>query len=88
MPHGQRFTLWLAPAGAQRAIVRWNGRVVAEPELAGWTPVRFELPAVALHTNELAIEAPPGPYRPATGPAPGGAVGVAVGDLEVALVRP
>ena len=88
MPYGQRMTLWLAPAGARRATVRWNGAIVAEAELAGWTPVRFALPDIALHTNELAIEAAPGPFAPASGPAPDGPVGVAVGDLEVELIRP
>jgi hypothetical protein len=88
MPYGQRLTLWLAPAGAHHATVRWNGAVVADAELAGWTAVRFELPDIALHTNELAIEAAPGPFAPASGPAPDGPVGVAVGDLEVELLRP
>lgn len=88
LPYGQRLTLWLAPAGAHHATVRWNGAVVADAELAGWTAVRFELPDIALHTNELAIEAAPGPFAPAAGPAPDGPVGVAVGDLEVELLRP
>jgi hypothetical protein len=88
MPYGQRLTLWLAPAGARRATVRWNGDVVAEAELAGWTAVRFDLPDIAIHTNELTIEATPGPFAPATGPAPAGPVGVAVGDLELAFLRP
>jgi hypothetical protein len=88
MPYGQRLTLWLAPAGAHHATVRWNGAVVADAELAGWTAVPFELPDIALHTNELAIEAAPGPFAPAAGPAPDAPVGVAVGDLEVELLRP
>jgi hypothetical protein len=88
MPYGQRLTLWLAPAGAHHATVRWNGAVVADAELAGWTAVRFELPDIALHSNELAIEAAPGPFAPASGPAPDAPVGVAVGDLEVELLRP
>ncbi|HEX3478077.1 MAG TPA: hypothetical protein VHT91_23810 [Kofleriaceae bacterium] len=92
LPYGQRLTLWLAPAGAHHATVRWNGAVVADAELADWTAVRFELPDIALHTNELAIEAEiaaaPGPFAPAAGPAPDAPVGVAVGDLEVELVRP
>jgi hypothetical protein len=82
MPERVRLTLWLAPAGTHHAIVRWNGAVVADVELTGWTAVRFELPEIAIHTNELAIEA---------GSAPSGSdgvVGVAVGDLEVALVPP
>lgn len=88
LPYGQRLTLWLAPAGAHHATVRWNGAVVADAELAGWTAVRFELPDIALHTNELAIEAAPGPFAPAAGPAPDAPVGVAVGDLEVELRPP
>ena len=87
MPYGQRLTLWLAPAGAHHAMVRWNGAVVADVELAGWTAVRFELPDIALHTNELAIEAPPAGFTPPSGPAPDGPVGVAVGDLDIELLR-
>lgn len=88
MPYGQRLTLWLAPAGARHATLRWNGAVVASADLAGWTPVTFDLPDIALHTNELTIEATPGPFQPASGPSPGGPVGVAVGDLELAFLRP
>jgi hypothetical protein len=88
MPYGQRLTLWLAPAGAHHATVRWNGAIVADAELTGWTPVMFDLPDIALHTNELSIEATPGPYTPATGPPPDGPVGVAVGDLELAFLPP
>jgi hypothetical protein len=92
MPYGQRLTLWLAPAGARHATVRWNGAVVADVELAGWTPVAFDLPEIALHTNELSIEAAPGPFMtssgPSSGPVPDGPVGVAVGDLELAFLPP
>jgi hypothetical protein len=88
MPYGQRATLWLAPGAARHATVRWNGAVVADAELAGWTAVRFDLPDIAVHCNELTIEAVPGPFRPASGPAPGGPVGVAVGDLELEFLRP
>jgi hypothetical protein len=99
MPYGQRLTLWLAPAGAHRATVRWNGAEVADVELAGWTAVRFEVPDIALHTNELAIEATPAPFVPSpgpsqgpssgppSGPAPDRPVGVAVGDLEVEFLH-
>lgn len=87
LPYGQRLTLWLAPGGAQRATVRWNGDVVAEAELTGWTAVRFDLPSIAVHTNELSIDAAPAalatPRPGATGP-----VGVAVGDLELELLHP
>ena len=87
MPYGQRLTLWLLPAGARHATVRWNGVVVAEAELSGWTAVRFDLPDIAVHTNELTIEAAPGPFQPASGPAPDGPVGVAVSDLELEFLR-
>jgi hypothetical protein len=87
LPYGQRLTLWLAPAGAHHATVRWNGAVVADLELTGWTRVQFDLPDIALHTNELAIEAVPVRYTPASGPAPEGPVGVAVGDLELEFLR-
>jgi hypothetical protein len=91
MPYGQRLTLWLAPGGAHHATVRWNGEVVAEVELTGWTPVRFDLPEIAIHTNELTVEATPGPLIPGastSAPAPAGPVGVAVGDLELEFLRP
>jgi len=87
MPYGQRLTLWLAPAGAHHATVRWNGAIVADVELTGWTPVAFDLPDIALHTNELTIEAAPAPFTPASGPAPDGPVGVAVGDLALAFLQ-
>jgi hypothetical protein len=88
MPYGQRLTLWLAPAGAHHATVRWNSAIVADVELTGWTPVRLDLPDIAVHTNELTIEAAPAAFAPASGLAPDGPVGVAVGDLEVAFLRP
>jgi hypothetical protein len=73
MPYGQRLTLWLAPAGATHATVTWNGDTVADADLTGWTPLRFELPDIALHTNELAIECS----------IADGTKGIAVGDLEL-----
>ncbi|HEX8112155.1 MAG TPA: hypothetical protein VF516_30690, partial [Kofleriaceae bacterium] len=88
MPYRQRLTLWLAPAGAHHVTVRWNGAVVADTELGDWSGVWFELPDIGLHTNELSIEAVPAPFTPATGPAPEGPVGVAVGDLEIELIDP
>ncbi|MEO7734155.1 MAG: hypothetical protein ABIY55_24545 [Kofleriaceae bacterium] len=95
MPYGQRLTLWLAPGGAHHATVRWNGHVVADADLTGWTPVRFDLPDVAVHTNELTVEAIPGPLltggpivAPTSAPLPTGPIGVAVGDLELAFLRP
>jgi hypothetical protein len=89
MPYGQRVSVWLAPAGASYARVRWNGDVVAEVELAGgWQRVSFELPDIALHTNELAIESELGPLRFAGLPNLMIPVGVAVGDVELEIVRP
>jgi hypothetical protein len=88
MPYGQRLTLWLAPAGARHAMVRWNGEIVADLPLDGWTPVRFDLPDIALHTNELAVEATPAAFAPPSGPGPDGPVGVAVGDLELEFLPP
>lgn len=85
VPHGQRARLWLGPAGARHAVVRWNGAIVADVELAAWTPVTFDLPDIALHTNELTIESTPAPWAEAPAPGP---VGVAVGDLELSLLRP
>jgi hypothetical protein len=81
-------TLWLAPAGAHHATVRWNGAVVADVELTDWTPVQFDLPDIAVHTNELTVEAAPIAYAPVAGPMPSGPVGVAVGDLELEFLRP
>ena len=67
MPYGQRLTLWLAADTAHHATVRWNGEVVKEVEVASWAPVSFDLPDIALHTNELSISGP----------------GISVGDLQV-----
>lgn len=87
MPYGQRFTLWLAPAGARRATLRFEGEVVATAELTGWTPVSFALAHPPLHTNELTIESEPSPMEPrAAWPVPDGPVGVAVGDLELTFL--
>ena len=72
----------------RRASVRWNGAVVAEAELTGRTPVRFDLPDIALHTDELMIDAPQAPFAPPSGPVPDGPVGVTVGDLELEFLRP
>lgn len=87
LPYGQRLSLWLAPGHATHAIVRWNGTVVATPELAGWTQVAFDLPDIELHTNELTVEAEIGPALPSnTWPMPSMWVGVAVSDLEFAFL--
>jgi len=88
MPYGQRLTLWLAPAGGHHAVVRWNDEIVADVELSGWTPVRFDLPAIALHTNELTIEATLAEPAPPLSTGAENRVGVAVGDLEFELLRP
>lgn len=55
MPYGQRLTLWVAPDNAKHVTLRWNGEVVADADLTDWTPVSFDLPHIALHTNELGI---------------------------------
>ena len=76
LPYDTLLTLWLSPADARNITIRWNGDVVAQRQLGdGWTPVSFDLPHMALHTNELEVDAQPG----ATGH------GVAVGDLELKL---
>jgi hypothetical protein len=86
-PYGQRFALWVAPGGATRVTLRFEGEVVAAAELTGWTRVVFELAAPPLHTNELVIESEPGPAPPRPGwPAAPGPVGVAVGALEVTFL--
>ncbi|MEJ7600431.1 MAG: hypothetical protein WKG01_21160 [Kofleriaceae bacterium] len=72
MPYGQRLTLWVAPFGGRNVRLRWNGEVVAEAALTGWTPVQFDLPDIALHTNELTIEG----------------YGIAVSDLELQFLVP
>jgi hypothetical protein len=89
MPYGQRFTVWIASGGAHHVVLRWNGARVAEQDVGpSWTAVAFELPEVALHTNELTIEAPLGPVPPRAEFPPAPAVaGVAVGHLDVAFVR-
>lgn len=87
LPYGQRLTLWVAPGFASRVELRWNGAPVAAADLAGWTRVGFDLPDIALHTNELAIIATPGAAPARDGwPDPGTSVGVAVSDLEFAFL--
>lgn len=88
LPYGQRLSLWLAPGGGAHVSVRWNGDEVAARDLGpGWTQVSFDLPAIALHTNELTIEAPVGTAVAQVGwPAAPGQVGVAVGDLDFAFL--
>lgn len=89
LPYGQRVTVWLAPAGASHVRLRWNGDVVAEAELSsGWQRIRFDLPDIDVHTNELAIESDLGPLRDADLPNVIVPVGVAVGDIELAMLRP
>ncbi|MDB4956233.1 MAG: hypothetical protein JWO36_3802 [Myxococcales bacterium] len=89
MPYGQRLTLWLAAGGAHHATIEWNGETVAETDLAEtWTHVTFDLPHIALHTNELTVVSAPSDYRPAPGwPAVTTAVGVAVADLELRFLE-
>lgn len=87
VPYGQRLTLWLAPGFASHVELQWNGASVAAADLVGWTPVRFDLPDIDVHTNELTIVATPGVAPARHGwPEPATPVGVAVGDLEFALL--
>ncbi len=88
LPYGQRLTLWLAPAGSPHVVVRWNGDEVVARDLApGWSQVTFDLPAIALHTNELTIESTLGTPPLQVGfPAAPGPVGVAVGDLDLSFL--
>ena len=92
MPYRQRFTLWIAPAGAREVVVEWEGEVVARHELQdGWNPITFELDSPGLHTNELTVRAPLGLAMPTPRSVPLGVgllVGVAVSDLEINIVRP
>lgn len=55
MPYGQRLTLWIAPDTATHVTLEWNGDVVADADVTDWTPVSFDLPNIALHTNELGV---------------------------------
>jgi hypothetical protein len=74
MPNGQHLTLWLASPAPAHAVIRWNGRAVAEADLtAAWAPVAFDLPEIEVHTNELTIAA---------------AAGAKVSDLEMKLLPP
>ncbi len=91
MPYGQRVTLWLAPGGATHATVSWNGDIVAAVDLGpGWTAVGFDLPDIALHTNELTVEALPALATgiPADFGVPAEPVGVAVGGLDLEFLPP
>ena len=73
VPDGQRLTLWLGHGGGAEVRISWNGAVVATARIGdAWTRVTFDLPHIALHTNELAVDSP---------------TPVAVGDLELALLR-
>jgi hypothetical protein len=71
MPDGQRLTLWVRGAGYVQ--VTWNGDVVAHGLIVPgtWTAMTFDVPDIALHTNELAVLP----------------VGIAVSDLELSLLR-
>jgi hypothetical protein len=61
MPYGQRCGLWLHADHWSHATIRFNGDTVDDADLMpGWTKLTFALPDIALHTNELSIEAEPG----------------------------
>ncbi len=84
MPYGQRVTVWLAPAGATHVTLEWNGDRVAEVDLKpGWTPVQFDLPDIAVHTNELSIVTTLAPHVAPGWPVSPFPVGVAVSDVEL-----
>jgi hypothetical protein len=88
VPDGQRLTLWLAAGGARVATVRWNGDIVAHAELTdGWTPVVFDLPDIAIHTNELAVEAEPALLANDKLGSEPGPVGVAVSRVDFELLH-
>ena len=87
MPDGQRMTLWLGHGRNGFVQIEWNGKIVAMALVTdAWMTVSFDLPDIALHTNELTIASTPA-LEPAW-PAVKQPVGVAVGDLEIRLIRP
>jgi hypothetical protein len=89
LPYGHRVGVWLAPAGASHVRVRWNGETVADVDLAsGWQRIEFDRRPLELHTNELTIESEIGPLRFPGLPNLIVPVGVAVGDIELHVIRP
>ncbi|HEY5925656.1 MAG TPA: hypothetical protein VIV11_28415 [Kofleriaceae bacterium] len=88
MPEPQRFTLWLAPAGAREVTVRWDGEAIARVQLDdGWQPVAWDLHDVDVGEHVLTIEAQLGPFDRKGWPRARHPVGVAVNLLEVELLR-
>lgn len=77
-PYGQRLTLWLAPGGSRRALVRWNGEPIADIELTGWTR---SASTCQTSPSTPTIESPRRPLSTRPGR------GVAVGDLEIEFLR-
>jgi hypothetical protein len=90
MPLPQRFTLQVAPGGAHEITVRWDGDVVARKTLGdAWEDVVFDVHDMAVGEHELTIDATPAPFPAREGwPVPTLLVGVAIGRLEVELIRP
>ncbi|HTL34716.1 MAG TPA: hypothetical protein VL326_16425 [Kofleriaceae bacterium] len=93
MPYPQRLRLWLAAGAGHHAIVRWDDRVVARPDLSepGWHPVQFDLRDMPVGEHELSIESDAVAElpNPAEGwPIPRKPVGVAVNLLELEFLPP
>ena len=90
MPNDQRFTLWLAPGGANMIVAKWDGTIVARGPLhLGWNPIMFALPNISVGEHELAIESEPAAFPHTEGwPDPGTPVGIAVSSLDIQLIPP
>jgi hypothetical protein len=90
MPYNQRLSLLVAPGGASRVVVRWDGAEVASADLhTDWNHVTFDLPRVPVGEHELEIESDVGamPSSPGGLPSPAGiSTGVAVSRLEIQLL--
>ncbi|HLL22346.1 MAG TPA: hypothetical protein VK427_09455, partial [Kofleriaceae bacterium] len=83
VPNDQHVTVWLAPAGARRVTVRWNGRVVHDGDLVdGWNQIGFTLTRPGVGEHELTLESELGSI--AESPEP---VGVAIHSIDLRVVR-
>ncbi len=89
MPYPQRFTLQLAPGGARDVTVLWDGEVVAKGTLVDdWQNIVFDVYDLGVGEHELTIDATPAPFAREGWPTPKLPVGVAIGRLDVELIRP
>ena len=88
MPEAQRFTVWIAPGGARKVALEWNGDIVAETELTdGWNQLSFEVEDMDVGSNVLTIAAPVGPLvKSELLPPPDGRAGVAIGAIDVSFL--